>query len=93
MQSFLRDFRFAIRQLRKNPGFALVTVLTAIGGVIGLVAALGLTRVIASMLYEVKAFDPSSFLTVPLLIAIVAVGASAVPAIRAMAVDPMAAER
>lgn len=47
MQSFLRDFRFAIRQLRKNPGFALVTVLTAIGGVIGLVAALGLTRVIA----------------------------------------------
>jgi predicted permease len=65
--------------------------LTAIGGVIGLVAAFGLTRVIASMLYEVRAIDPSSFLSVPLVIAIVAIGASAVPAFRAMSVDPMTA--
>jgi predicted permease len=65
--------------------------LTAIGGVIGLVAAFGMTRVIASMLYEVKSFDPSSFLTVPVVIGIVAIVASAVPAIRAMSVDPMTA--
>jgi predicted permease len=65
--------------------------LTAIGGVIGLIAAFGMTRVIASMLYEVKSFDPSSFLTVPVVIGIVAIGASAVPAIRAMSVDPMTA--
>jgi ABC-type antimicrobial peptide transport system permease subunit len=65
--------------------------LTTIGAVIGLVAALGMTRVIANMLYEVKAFDPSSFLTVPLVIALVAIVASAVPAVRAMSVDPMAA--
>jgi predicted permease len=65
--------------------------LTAIGGVIGLVAAFGMTRVIANMLYEVKSFDPSSFLTVPVVIGIVAIGASAVPAIRAMSVDPMTA--
>jgi putative ABC transport system permease protein len=65
--------------------------LTAIGAVIGLVAAFGMTRVIASMLYEVKSFDPSSFLTVPVVIGIVAIGASAVPAIRAMSVDPMTA--
>jgi ABC-type lipoprotein release transport system permease subunit len=50
-----------------------------------------MTRVIASMLYEVKSFDPSSFLTVPVVIGIVAIGASAVPAIRAMSVDPMTA--
>ena len=65
--------------------------LTTIGAVIGLVAALGMTKVIANMLYEVKAFDPSSFLTVPLVIALVAMVASAVPAVRAMSVDPMAA--
>jgi ABC-type antimicrobial peptide transport system permease subunit len=65
--------------------------LTTIGALIGLVAALGMTRVIANMLYEVKAFDPSSFLTVPLVIALVAIVASAVPAVRAMSVDPMAA--
>jgi ABC-type antimicrobial peptide transport system permease subunit len=65
--------------------------LTFIGGVIGIVAALAMARVIASMLYEVKSFDPSSFLSVPVVIAIVAIGASAVPAVRAMSVNPMAA--
>ena len=54
-------------------------------------SALGLVRVMASMLYEVKPLDPSSFLSVPLVIALVAIGASAIPAIRAMSTNPMSA--
>ena len=65
--------------------------LTAIGAAIGLLAALGSARIIESMLYEVKAIDPVSFVSVVLLIALVSVGASAVPAIRAMSIDPMSA--
>lgn len=65
--------------------------LTAIGGVIGLVSALGLVRVMSTMLYEVKPLDPSSFLSVPVVIAIVAIGASTIPAIRAMSTNPMSA--
>lgn len=65
--------------------------LTAIGGVIGMVSALGLARVMSTMLYEVKPLDPSSFLSVPIVIAIVATGASAIPSIRAMSTNPMSA--
>jgi predicted permease len=65
--------------------------LTVLGGVIGVCAAAGLTRFIASMLYGVSATDPSSFVTVSAVLVIVALGASFVPARRAMAVDPMTA--
>lgn len=65
--------------------------LTAIGGVIGLVSALGLVRVMSTMLYEVKPLDPSSFLSVPVVVVLVAAGASALPAIRAMSTNPMSA--
>ncbi|HEU5399790.1 MAG TPA: ABC transporter permease [Terriglobales bacterium] len=68
--------------------------LTALGGVIGLASALALARVLATlatMLYEVNPLDPSSFLSVPVVIAVVAIAASAVPAIRAMSTNPMSA--
>jgi len=65
--------------------------LTVLGGVIGVFAAAGLTRFISSMLYGVSASDPSSFATVSAVLVVVALGASFVPARRAMAVDPMTA--
>ena len=65
--------------------------LTAIGGVIGLLASVGLTRLMTNMLYQVKALDVSSFFTVPVIVAIVSVIASAIPAVRAMSVNPMTA--
>ncbi|HEX4166904.1 MAG TPA: FtsX-like permease family protein [Bryobacteraceae bacterium] len=67
--------------------------LTLIGVLIGMVAALGLTQLMSSILYGVKATDPLTFVSVSTLLAIVAVAACYIPARRAMSVDPMVALR
>jgi predicted permease len=67
--------------------------LTVIGIVAGLIGAAALTRVIASLLYGVGANDFATFLFVPVLLAIVAFAATAIPAWRATTVDPMVALR
>jgi putative ABC transport system permease protein len=65
--------------------------LTLIGSVIGLIAALGLTRLIKSLLFDVSATDPATFFVIPLLLALVALLACYLPARRATKVDPLAA--
>jgi putative ABC transport system permease protein len=60
---------------------------------IGIAAALGLTRLIASQLFGVTATDPVTFLSVAALIVLVALAACYIPARRATQVDPMIALR
>jgi putative ABC transport system permease protein len=67
--------------------------LTVAGLAFGLVGALGLTRLLSSMLYEVHPTDPMSFTGVSLLLAAVALLASYIPARRAAKVEPMTALR
>jgi predicted permease len=67
--------------------------LTAIGLVVGVAAALGLTQLMGSILYGVKATDPFTFILVAVLLALVALAAGYIPARRAMRVDPMVALR
>src|SRR5262249_53014440 len=63
------------------------------GVVVGVVAALGLTRVMKSLLYEVSATDPPTFILVSLVLIATALAACIGPARRATRVDPMAALR
>jgi putative ABC transport system permease protein len=67
--------------------------MTLIGAVIGLFGAFGLTRLLSSMLYEVRPTDPLTFATVILLLGAIALLATYIPARRALRVDPNIALR
>jgi len=69
------------------------TRLVLFGVMLGLAATLGLTRVMQSLLFEVSATDPLTFLLISLFLAGVAVLACWIPARRAAKVDPMIALR
>jgi predicted permease len=66
---------------------------TLLGVTVGIVGALALARVMSSLIYGVKPTDPITFVAVAVLLAIVALSATIVPAYRAAKVDPMVALR
>ncbi|HEX5228195.1 MAG TPA: FtsX-like permease family protein, partial [Bryobacteraceae bacterium] len=68
-------------------------ILAAVGAAIGLVAAVGLTRLMSSLLFKTTALDPITYLAVSFLLILAAALASYVPARRATAVDPVEALR
>jgi putative ABC transport system permease protein len=67
--------------------------LAAVGVAIGVAGALGLTRLLAGMLFAVRPADPLTFVCVSLLLIAVALASSYIPARRATKVDPMVALR
>jgi predicted permease len=81
--------RGAIRRLVVWQGMRLAMV----GVVLGLGAAFLLTRLIASLLFGVKAWDPVAFLAAPLILTAVALLAVWLPATRAAKLDPVQALR
>jgi predicted permease len=68
-------------------------VLAVVGAAVGIGVALGVTRYLGSMLFNVRASDPATMSAVALLLAWVAMAACYIPARRATRVDPMVALR
>jgi predicted permease len=81
--------RFDILRLILREGVRLI----ALGTAVGIVAALVMSQLLRSLLYQVGPRDPASFIMVTLLLALVALAATLVPARSAMKTDPMQALR
>jgi putative ABC transport system permease protein len=64
-----------------------------LGIVLGLAGAIGLTRLMVSLLFEVKPTDPATLIAVALLLAVVAMLACYIPARRALSIHPVTALR
>ena len=67
--------------------------MAAIGLLVGVAGAAAAAKSLQSMLFEVKPFDPLTYVAVVGLIAVVTVGACFLPAWRASRIDPMVALR
>jgi predicted permease len=70
-----------------------VGLMTLVGGVIGIVGALGLGRAAQSLLFELQGHDPVVIAFSAVTLALVAFGAGFIPALRASKIDPMQALR
>ena len=70
-----------------------VGVMTIVGGIIGLTAAIWLGRLAQSLLFEMKGYDPLVLVSAAAALTLVALGAGFIPAHRASLVDPMQALR
>jgi putative ABC transport system permease protein len=68
-------------------------VVTVVGTVLGLVGALGLTRLMGALLYEVSTTDPVAFIAAPVVLVVVSLLATWLPVRKATRVDPTEALR
>ena len=70
-----------------------VARMTVVGGVVGLVAAVGIGQLARALLFELEGYDPAVLAGSAILLAIVAAVAGLLPALRASRIEPMVALR
>jgi len=68
-------------------------VLIGVGVAVGIAAALSVSHLVANLLFSVSPVDPATFIGVPVILAVMALAASYVPAFRATRIDPAIALR
>ncbi|MDH3225208.1 MAG: hypothetical protein OEO23_15915, partial [Gemmatimonadota bacterium] len=85
--------RIALGGSTRDVGGLVITkslALVGLGILVGVVGSLGMTRTMAALLYGVSPTDPLTLVGVSVLLTLVGLAASAVPAVRAGRVDPIA---
>jgi len=70
-----------------------VAVMAVIGGLVGLVVAVGIGQAAQSLLFEIKGYDPVVLSLSAAVLAVVTLAAGYLPALRASRIDPMKALR
>jgi predicted permease len=70
-----------------------VGLMTAIGGVVGMAAAIGLSKLASSMLFGLEGSDPVALAMAAVLLTVVALAAGGIPAMKAARIDPIKALR
>jgi ABC-type antimicrobial peptide transport system permease subunit len=70
-----------------------VATMTVIGGAIGLSLAVAIGTLAASLLYQLEGWDPAVLAGAAVALALVALGAGFIPALRASKIEPMRALR
>jgi ABC-type antimicrobial peptide transport system permease subunit len=101
MSRIIEDLRYAVRQLRKSPGFGFTAIVTPaeavapvlIGATAGVALASVAGRIIASLLFDVHATNPPIAAISFSILVVIGVVASLIPAARAALIDPMNALR
>jgi len=68
-------------------------LLSGLGSIVGLGAAVAAARLLRGFLFEVNPLDPVTFCAVPVLMLVLALVAAWIPARRAASIDPMRALR
>jgi ABC-type lipoprotein release transport system permease subunit len=79
------------RAKRRTHFISFISFISIAGIALGIAAAAALTRITTAMLFEISASDPLTFAAISLLLFIVALAAAAIPACRAMRIDPLVA--
>ena len=99
MTGIPQDVRYALRHLRARAADVLKLMVrgsmtwVVVGIAVGVAGSLGLTRLLGTLLYDVKPSNPVVLGTVSLLLMCIGLLASYIPARRAPKVDPMVALR
>jgi ABC-type antimicrobial peptide transport system permease subunit len=70
-----------------------VAIMTAIGAVVGIAAALGLSKLASTLLFGLQGTDPVAMGAATALLTVVALAAGGIPAMKAARIDPIKALR